>query len=375
MRPGNLLIGSSPEVGAAPALFAATGPRVRNGTFHGPRFLGLRGEPAPSWRAPRARNSVAADRLWAASVRDLRRTSAACAGSQPSAEPPLEPYGDIRHSGETRAATLEQGWRPAVIRVLVVDDDFMVARLHSTLVDRTPGFTVAGVAHSGREALRAARNLAPDLVLLDIYLPDIAGLDVLRELRGGEAAGDPDVLVVTASRDTETVRGAQRGGAVQYIIKPFEGHLLQDRLRHYAEERQELAALIAPGQDDVDRLFGGGRNHAPAHGPVPPASSSRTAGGPSRGTEYPKGLTPQTAALVRDTLRECTDGEGLSASECAERSGLSRVSSRRYLEYFVGTGSAEVTLRYGATGRPERRYHPINGHTATFEGSPGERAR
>ncbi|NLU69192.1 response regulator [Streptomyces sp. HNM0574] len=238
-----------------------------------------------------------------------------------------------------------------MIRVLVVDDDFMVARLHSTLVERVPGFTVAGVAHNGTEALAAVRELAPDLVLLDIYLPDIPGIEVLRELRGGATAegGGPDVLVVTAARDTETVRGAQRGGAVQYIIKPFEGQLLQDRLRRYAEERRELDSLTAPDQDDVDRLFGGTREPGTAAQPTTAPESAA----------LPKGLTPQTAALVRGTLERSEDGEGLSASECAERSGISRVSARRYLEYFVSRGSARVTLRYGTTGRPERRYHPV----------------
>jgi response regulator of citrate/malate metabolism len=54
-------------------------------------------------------------------------------------------------------------------------------------------------------------------------------------------------------------------------------------------------------------------------------------------------------------LRTC-DEDDLSASECAERTGLSRVSARRYLEFFVDTGRAEVRLRYGAAGRPQRRY-------------------
>ncbi|RAJ70110.1 response regulator of citrate/malate metabolism [Streptomyces sp. Amel2xB2] len=277
-----------------------------------------------------------------------------------------------------------------MIRVLVVDDDFMVARLHSTLVGQVPGFTVAGAVHSGTEALAAVRELRPDLVLLDMYLPDVPGLEVLRELRGTAAPGaGPDVLVVTAARDAGTVRGAQRGGAVQYVIKPFEGHQLQERLREYAERREALASLQAPRQGDVDRLFGvPGAGAAPYGGtaddgtastPAVPgarpgtAPGTGTVGRPESGPDaaagsaarvaapprLPKGLTEQTAQLVRATLEESAGPEGLSASECAGLSGLSRVSARRYLEHFVLLGTARVTLRYGTTGRPERRYHRV----------------
>lgn len=262
-----------------------------------------------------------------------------------------------------------------MIRVLVVDDDFMVARLHSTLVEQVPGFTVAGVAHSGGETRRLVRELRPDLVLLDIYLPDVPGLEVLRELRGDAApGGGPDVLVVTAARDAETVRGAQRGGAVQYVIKPFEGRLLQERLGRYAARRAELAALSAPEQGDVDRLFGGtdrtdeatGRaNQAGRAGRVSRTGQAGQASQAGRteqansphGAALPKGLTRQTAALVRDVLDAAPAETGVSASECATQTGLSRVSARRYLEHFADTDAARVTLRYGTTGRPERRYH------------------
>jgi response regulator of citrate/malate metabolism len=70
-----------------------------------------------------------------------------------------------------------------VIEVLVVDDDCMVARIHTCFVERTPGFTVTGVAHTGAEALAAAERLQPDLVLLDVYLPDLSGLDLLGAIR------------------------------------------------------------------------------------------------------------------------------------------------------------------------------------------------
>ncbi|GAB2913900.1 response regulator [Streptomyces mayteni] len=223
-----------------------------------------------------------------------------------------------------------------MIRVLIVDDDFMVARLHRKVVERTPGFEVVGEARTGAEALAAVRELHPDLVLLDIYLPDISGLEVLRELRGGAAADggpEPDVLVITAAREVETVRGALRGGAVHYVIKPFEVPVLQERLRDYARRSRELAAIASlPGQDVVDRVFGAA---------MPPP-------------RLPKGLSEETAELVRGTLVACD--EDLSAAECAARSGLSRVSARRYLEHFAATGRVAVSLRYGSTGRPERRF-------------------
>ncbi|MEU2112923.1 response regulator [Streptomyces sp. NPDC087659] len=226
------------------------------------------------------------------------------------------------------------------MNVLVVDDDFMVAKLHTRYVSATPGFTVAGVAHSGAEALRAVDRLRPDLVLLDIYLPDMDGIGVLRELRAAEeldAERQPvDVLFITAARDAGTVRSALRAGALHYLIKPFSPAALQEQLRHVASLRSRLESLDEARQEDVDQLFG----------TRPPGSR-----------ELPKGLAAHTADLVDRILRE--HPEGMSATECAEAGSLSRVSARRYLEYFAETGRAEVTLRYGGTGRPERRYRRL----------------
>jgi response regulator of citrate/malate metabolism len=217
-----------------------------------------------------------------------------------------------------------------MIKVLVVDDDFMVAKVHSGYVAKTPGFQVIGVAHTGADALRAAHDLRPDLVLLDIYLPDMDGLAVLRELRSGP---DTDVIVISAANDVDTVRRAMRGGVLHYLIKPFSYGALFDQLRHFATLHEQLGRLAVAGQADVDQVFGSR-----------PRSSSA----------LPKGLTEQTAELVEKVLRQHPDG--LSATECATETELSRVSARRYLEYFTEGGKAEVTLRYGGAGRPERRY-------------------
>jgi response regulator of citrate/malate metabolism len=218
-----------------------------------------------------------------------------------------------------------------MIRVLVVDDDFMVAKVHSGYVARTAGFEVVGVAHTGADALRAVENLRPDLVLLDIYLPDLDGVSVLRALRSS-ASADTDVIVISAATDVETVRAAMRGGVLHYLIKPFSYAALYDQLKHFSTLHEKLGALSQAGQSDVDQVFG-----------ARPGA-----------TTLPKGLSGETAALVERALRAATDD--VSAAECAARTDISRVSARRYLEHFVATGQADVRLRYGA-GRPERRYH------------------
>jgi response regulator of citrate/malate metabolism len=219
-----------------------------------------------------------------------------------------------------------------VIEVLIVDDDFMVARIHTGFVERTPGLTVTGVAHSGAQALAEAARLQPDLVLLDVYLPDVSGLDLLTGLR--EAAPEVDVLVISAAREADTVRRALRGGIVHYLMKPFSYDDLRVRLEHYQQAYAGMAGEHAD-QADVDRLFG-------------------VAGADKR---LPKGFSAETLKLVEDTLRNVARGAGdLSAAEAAAELGISRVSARRYLEHLNETGKAEVTLRYGEVGRPERRY-------------------
>jgi response regulator of citrate/malate metabolism len=219
-----------------------------------------------------------------------------------------------------------------VIEVLVVDDDFMVARIHTGFVERTPGFTVTGVAHTGAEALAEAQRLQPDLVLLDVYLPDVSGLDLLSALR--EAAPEVDVLVISAAREADTVRRALRGGIVHYLMKPFSYDDLRVRLEHYQQAYAGMAGERAE-QADVDRLFG----VAGADRPLP------------------KGFSAETLKLVEELLRAVPDGsEDVSAAEAARLLGISRVSARRYLEHLNERGKATVTLRYGEVGRPERRY-------------------
>ena len=216
------------------------------------------------------------------------------------------------------------------LTVLVVDDDFMVASIHTRFVERTPGYRVVGTAATGATALSEIDRLAPDLVLLDVHLPDLSGIEVLRRLRG--EGNDVGVLVVTAAREADTVRAVAAAGAAHYLVKPFEYDDLAARLDSFRTTRLALTGVDRAGQDDIDAFF------AP----------------PGRGREVlPKGLSTETAEAVLATL---AGGREVSATECADEVGLSRVSARRYLEHFVARDQAVVRLKYGGSGRPERRY-------------------
>jgi response regulator of citrate/malate metabolism len=220
-----------------------------------------------------------------------------------------------------------------VINVLVVEDDQVAAEAHRLYVQRVASFQVAGVVHSGTEALRFCECHAVDVVLLDFYLPDTHGLAVCRALR---AVGRPVyVIAVTSARDLDTVRDAVSLGIAQYLLKPFTFASLRDKLERYAEFQQHVGR---PGkvadQAEVDRLLAilRSRNHG----------------------SLPKGITEQTLQEITEALTAAS--HGLSAATAADAIGVSRVTARRYLEYLAENGLARRRPHYGQVGRPEVRF-------------------
>jgi response regulator of citrate/malate metabolism len=219
-----------------------------------------------------------------------------------------------------------------MITVLVVDDDFRVARIHSAFVDRVEGFRTIGVASNGAEALEMARRLVPDLILLDLYLPDVFGLDLLNQMRVAGVEGD--VIVISAANESETVERALKLGVANYLLKPFTLDDLASRLSEYRSQHQRRLRPLVGDQAEIDRIFGRSE--------------------PTIAESLPKGMSLETAELILATLRERSEEQ--SAQQCGAAAGISRVSARRYLEFFVSQGKAQVSLRYGSRGRPERLY-------------------
>ena len=214
--------------------------------------------------------------------------------------------------------------------VLVVDDDFMVAEIHRRFVEQVDGFRAVGVARTGAEALTAARELKPDLILLDVYLPDMTGLNVLQQLRSqGDRMG---VIMITAARELDTVSAALDGGAADYLIKPFEFPQLQAKLEAFAARADALESDRGVDQSLIDSLFGGaGAGAASAADAQGPGRRDRASGagcGPRRrrgvggGMRRDRGHFPRQRPPLPRALSEHRNPEIGCSTARADRSGV-----------------------------------------------------
>lgn len=221
-----------------------------------------------------------------------------------------------------------------MIPVLVVEDDVTVARVHARVVERVPGFVVLASVHTGADAIARVRSDEPALVVLDLYLPDMSGLEVLRQIRGQGLT--TDVIVISAAREPETVREALRAGAVDYLLKPFRVERLTESLEEYRAHREELAGLADLGQETIDRMLGrGGRREGPS-------------------LPHQKGIDPATLGRILRVLRE--EQRPMTGDEIAARAGVSRATANRYLRHLTAAGQVQAEPIYGSVGRPELRY-------------------
>lgn len=214
----------------------------------------------------------------------------------------------------------------ADLSVLVVDDDFRVANLHAGIVTALPGFVVGGTATSLAAAREIIATQTFDLALVDVYLPDGSGIDLVREIHF-------DAMMLTAATEPDTVRAALTAGALGYLVKPFDHTVLAARLAGYARYRRILSAAEVTARD-IDAALEA----------IRPASHSAPAAAASF----------KTKELVLQAVRGAE--APMSAAEVSIGTGVSRATAQRYLAGLVAAGEVRMQLRYGTTGRPEQEY-------------------
>ncbi len=127
-------------------------------------------------------------------------------------------------------------------RILIVDDHPLTRDALATLLGQN-GFEVIGQAGDGNEAIESTRELQPDLVLLDLSMPELDGLEALPRLR--EAAHGCEVVVLTASGTEDNLLAAIRGGAAGYLLKTESPERIVEFLNGVAEGEAALSGAIA----------------------------------------------------------------------------------------------------------------------------------
>jgi len=129
------------------------------------------------------------------------------------------------------------------IRVLVVDDHAVVREGLASILAREADLEVVGLAAGGEEGLAMVAELSPDVVLLDMQMPEMHGLEVLERLNAGDRVS-PAVIVLTVHADDELVLNAVRGGAQGYVLKSASRDELVRAIRHVAAGGQRFDEVV-----------------------------------------------------------------------------------------------------------------------------------
>ncbi|QZY54178.1 response regulator [Crassaminicella profunda] len=223
-----------------------------------------------------------------------------------------------------------------MIRVLVVEDDPMLAELNKRFVEKIDGFTVVAVSNNGEEAIKKLKYEKIDLVILDVYMPKIDGMELFRRVRKQNKM--VDFILVTAANDTDKINEALKLGAVDYLVKPFEFKRLEKALFNYKARKKLFFQKPFVSQEEIDKLFIGEYKEE---------------------KELKKGLHEFTLNRVMNFLKE-HEKELLSSETLSENLAMSKVTIRRYLDYLENMGSIKKEIEYGSRGRPSYRYRYIH---------------
>ncbi len=224
-----------------------------------------------------------------------------------------------------------------MIQVLVVEDDPMVMEITCKYVESVPGFEVMGRAENSVEARSELGKNEIDLLILDVFMPGVNGIDLLNELRAEDS--QVDVIFLTAANDTHMIDRALKLGFIDYLIKPFNYERFKASLVNYQKMRELLNKGAKATQEQLDNTL---KN-------LMGTESSR----------IHKGMHPKTLENIREYINSSPMSAHITQQEIAENLGLSRVTVRRYMEYLASTGEVAVHMEYGSVGRPSFTYQRI----------------
>lgn len=213
------------------------------------------------------------------------------------------------------------------IRILLVDDQPLFRRAIATLIDEQPDMEVVGEAENGVQGVELARDRHPDLVVMDVEMPVMNGVDAMRLIR--EQIPGVKVIMLTVSDDEEFLFGAIRSGAHGYLLKDLRPDQLYDMLRSVMRDETPLSPAIA------GRLLDEFRGRDPLHPSIPEQDD-----GP--------GLTRREVEimqLVADGLSNKEIGTALSITEGTVKNHVHNALEKLHLENRIQ--AATYVVRHG----------------------------
>ncbi|MED4017765.1 response regulator [Sutcliffiella cohnii] len=222
-----------------------------------------------------------------------------------------------------------------MINVLIVEDDFRIADIHEKFLREIDDVNIIGKALRASDAMEIIEKEQVDLLLLDIYIPDKLGTDLIHEIKKKHV--DLDFIVITAANNTELLDTSLKSGAFYYLLKPVSISKFTDVIESYKKRRKSLKSSEFVDQKFIDDLIG---NKSIERG--------------TTSELLPKGVNPLTLNKVIRFMEELPNG--ITAEDMGLKLGASRTTARRYLEYLVSIGKVKAELEYGIVGRPERMY-------------------
>lgn len=220
------------------------------------------------------------------------------------------------------------------IRTLIIEDDEAIAQLHLQYLQANPNLEIVGIALNKQQVEMQIELLVPDLLILDVYLPDGTGLELIQNLR--KQGKQTDIILITAAREPETLQSAMRLGVVEYLLKPVMLPRLDTAIQNYLSKQQRIESTQTFDQEFVDSLL----------------STERKENDPEV-DRLPKGIDAVTLNKIRELFNAQT---AWKADEAGKEIGASRSTARRYLEFLVSTQEVKTDVLYGTVGRPERTY-------------------
>ena len=205
----------------------------------------------------------------------------------------------------------------AKVRVLAADDQRVVREGLAMLLGLLPDVEVVGTAADGEEALALAAELHPDVILMDLRMPRVDGVEATRRLR----ASHPEikVVVLTTYADDRSVLDALRAGALGYLTKDAGGDEIRQALRRVADGQASLDPAVQ--KHLVEAIAGSSENPRPTD---PPGAAPDP-----RGSQLPDGLTPREAEVL------VLIAAGLSNAEIAARLVVSEATVKSHLNHLL----------------------------------------